>query len=486
MGTTWWALRVLVESVRAERGGQRVIGRYQARRLADLVEYARTRSPYYRRLYAGLPAGIAEPAALPPTSKPDLMAHFDEWVTDPAVTLEAIRRDLLAHPDLVGVAYLGRYHVFTTSGTTGEPAVLLQDAASWVVLNVVARLRSRHAVAVGTFARGVLRRGLRVAALYAGGGHFGAAVLVESMRRRAPVVARHVRLLSVLRPVPDLVAELDRFQPTSLSGYPSAMTVLAAEQAAGRLHLRPLVVFVAGERLTPSMRRQVEDAWRCPVVDSYAASEVPALAVPCRRGSLHVNTDWYLLEPVDEHGRPVPAGTTSYTTLVTNLANKVQPVIRYDLGDRVTLGRDRCACGSPFPTVTVQGRTNDVLLLPADDGGVVTLLPLAVETVVEEVAGVHRFQLGQTGTSTLVLRLEGEPGTDTAALREAVEAALLRFLATHGVTHVSVGHDPEPPRAETRSGKLRHVWSTVRQPATVPLRPPTTPTAAPRGAATTR
>jgi phenylacetate-coenzyme A ligase PaaK-like adenylate-forming protein len=461
MGTTWWALRVLVESLRAERGREPVIARHQARRLAALVRDARTRSPYYRRLYAGLPDGIADPRVLPPTSKRDLMAHFDEWVADPAVTLEGIRRDLLAHPDLVGVPYLGRYHVFTTSGTTGEPAVLLQDARSWVVLNVVARLRTRHALPLGPFVRGVLRRGLRVGALYAGGGHFGAAVLVESMRRRAPVVARHVRLLSVLRPLPDLVAELDRFQPTSLSGYPSAMALLASEQVAGRLHIRPLVVFVAGERLTPAMRRQIQEAWGCPALDSYAASEVPALAVPCQRGALHVNTDWYLLEPVDEQGRPVPPGTTSYTTLVTNLANRVQPVIRYDLGDRVTLGTDPCGCGSPFPTVTVQGRTNDVLLLPGTAGGVVTLLPLAVETVVEETPGVHRFQLVQTGPSTLRLRLEGEPGTDPAALRRAVETALLGFLATHGVAQVSVEHDPEPPHAETRSGKLRHVLSTV-------------------------
>jgi phenylacetate-coenzyme A ligase PaaK-like adenylate-forming protein len=460
MSGTSWALRVLVESVRAERGGAPVIERYQAGRLAALVEHARTCSPYFRRLYAGLPAGVADPRVLPPTARPDLMAHFDEWVTDPAVTLEAIRRDLLARPELVGVPYLDRYHVFTTSGTTGEPAVLLQDKASWIALNVVSRLRARHAFGAGSYARGVLRRGMRVAALYAGG-HFGAAVLIESMRRRSPVLARNVRLLSVLRPLPDLVAELDEFQPTSLSGYPSAVALLATEQLAGRLHIRPLLVLTAGESLTPAVRQLAEEAWTCPVVGSYAASEAPALAMPCRQGTLHVNTDWYLLEPIDEHGRSVPPGTTSYTTLVTNLANRVQPVIRYDLGDRVTVGTASCPCGSPFPTVTVEGRTNDVLRLPGTDGGVVTVLPLAVETVVEQTAGVHRFQLLQTGPGTLRLRLEAAPGADVAAVREAVRAALVAFLAGQGAPGVVVEHDPEPPRAETRSGKLRHVWSTL-------------------------
>jgi phenylacetate-coenzyme A ligase PaaK-like adenylate-forming protein len=210
------------------------------------------------------------------------------------------------------------------------------------------------------------------------------------------------------------------------------------------------------------MRGQIEEVWGCPVVSSYASSEVPGLALPCRHGVLHVNSDWYLLEPVDEHGRPVPAGTTSYTALVTNLANRIQPVIRYDLGDRVTLGAGACSCGSPFPAVSVEGRTNDVLVLPAADGRAVTVLPLPVETVVEENPGVHRFQLVQTGRSTLRLRLEATSGTDPSSLRREVETALLAFLATHGVTGVGVEHDTEPPRPETRSGKLRHVWSAVR------------------------
>ncbi|HEX6248290.1 MAG TPA: AMP-binding protein [Nocardioidaceae bacterium] len=455
-------LRVLVESLRAERSGPAVIEGYQARRLAALVEHARTRSPYYRRLYAGLPARVTDPALLPATSKRDLMAHFDEWVTDPTVTLEGIRRDLLDHPDLVGTLYLGRYRVLTTSGTTGEPAVLLHDHDSWLVFNVVARLRVRWALFSWDFVRGALRRGLRVAALYAGGGHFGAAVLVENTRRRAAVLARNVRLFSVLRPLPELVAELNEFRPTALSGYPSAIALLASEQAAGRLDILPRHVVVAGESLTAAMRHDIEETWGCMVIASYAASEVPALALQCRRGVFHVNTDWYLLEPVDEMGRPVPPGTASYTTLVTNLANRVQPVIRYDLGDRVTVGADPCGCGSPFPTVTVEGRTNDVLVLPTADGGTVPVLPLAVETVVEETPGVHRFQLVQTGPATVLLRLEAAPGVDAAAVQDAVETALLAYFAAQGAARVTVEHDTEPPRPETRSGKLRHVWSLVR------------------------
>ena len=271
-------------------------------------------------------------------------------MTDPDVTLARLRRDLLSDPNRVGEVFLGRYHALTTSGTTGEPAVLLHDRDSWVVANVLARARIRWAFRSRGLVGDLAGRGLRMAALYAGDGHLGANVLVQSARRRAPVLARRIRMFSVLRPLPDLVAELNAFQPTMLSGYPSAVALLASEELAGRLHIRPVFALVAGEELTPAMRGQIEAAWSCRVVHSYPASEVPGLALPCREGALHVNADWYLLEPIDAQGRPVEPGTMSYSVLVTNLANRIQPVIRYDLGDRVRLGTRPCACGSPLPS----------------------------------------------------------------------------------------------------------------------------------------
>lgn len=457
MRKTLSAPYVLIDSLRAERGGPEAIRARQQRRLRTLVAHARTASPYYRRLYAGLSPGVDDPDRLPPVAKPDLMAHFDEWVTDPDVTLTGLRRDLLDDPTRVGEAYLGRYHALTTSGTTGEPAVLLHDRDSWIVMIVIARLRIRWALLSRRLAGALRSRGLRVAALYAAGGHFGANVLVESARRSAPAMASRIRMFPVLQPVGELVAGLNEFQPTILSGYPSAIALLAGEQEAGRLRISPVFALVAGEELTPAMRRLIEGAWGCRLIHSYAASEVPGLALPCREGALHVNTDWYLLEPVDEFGRPVPPGVMSYSVLVTNLANRVQPVIRYDLGDRVRIGDRPCACGSPFPTVTAEGRTNDVLALESVSGQLVTVLPLALETVIEAVPGVHRFQLLQTGPSALTVRLEPEHGVAGSDVHAAVHAALERFLAGQGAHGIEILHDVVPPQQQPHSGKLRHV-----------------------------
>ncbi|MGX5359500.1 phenylacetate--CoA ligase family protein [Kocuria sp. KH4] len=448
-GDAWWV----------EHAGTAAVARRQRVRLGALVRHARRASPYYRRLYRAVPPDAADPALLPPVAKPQLMEHFDEWVTDPRITLAALRRDVLADPSRVGVPYLGRYHVLTSSGSSGDPAVLVHDDRSWSSAGAVLGVRARRTLLRPDVLAPVARRGLRVAALLATGGHFAAVTAAEDLRRRGPRRSDRLRVLSVLRPLPELVAELDAFRPTVLVGYPSAVDLLAAEQAGGRLRIAPALVAVGGETLTPAARHRIRAALGCPVLDEYAASEAPGLAVQCHRGTLHVNADRYLFEPVDEAGRPVAPGRTSASVLVTDLGNRVQPLIRYDLGDRVELRARPCPCGSPLPAVRVDGRAGDVLRFTAADGRSVPVLPLALGTVVEETPGVRRFQAVRTAPDTLVLRLEPEPGADPGRVRAAVDARVRAFLTERGLGAVGVRHVADPPRPEA-SGKFRQVWST--------------------------
>ncbi|WP_427133423.1 phenylacetate--CoA ligase family protein [Pseudarthrobacter sp. S9] len=442
----------------AERAGADAIARRQRARLAGLVEFARSASPYYRRLYRDVPESVTDPRQLPPVGKRDLMEHFDEWVTDPHITLATLKSDFLSDLSQLGSLYRGQYLVVTTSGSTGEPAVLVHDRNSWAVVSAVVRVRERRTLIKVAEVRALLRHGLRAAALIAGGGHFAGVVMTENARRRSRFAARRLRVFSVLRPLPELVEELNAFNPTVLYGYPSAMLQLAAEQKAGRLRIRPVLALSSGENLSVNGRAEIESALGCRVTDRYLSSEVPALTSRCRNGAFHVNADWYIFEPVDERYRPVPAGVISHTVLVTNLVNRVQPFIRYDLGDRVELAVDRCPCGSAFPTVRVEGRTGEVLSFRAPDGHAVTVLPLALGTVIEETVGVRRFQAIRTGPGSLTVRLEVWPGAVLAEVRRAVGERLDEFFAAQGAGAVAVEHSDELPRPDP-SGKFRQVWS---------------------------
>jgi phenylacetate-coenzyme A ligase PaaK-like adenylate-forming protein len=232
------------------------------------------------------------------------------------------------------------------------------------------------------------------------------------------------------------------------------LALLADEQQAGRLQLQPAGLCAGGEVLTRSAHAAIEAAFGCPLLNEYGASECLTIGHGCRERVLHVNADWVLLEPVDRDYRPTPPGELSHTVLLTNLANFVQPIVRYDLGDRVRMRVAACACGSALPAIEVEGRCDDVVTFPSRDGTLVRLIPLALTTVIEEAAHVYRFQIVQRAPDRLDLRLTASDRrrSGAAALR-----ALRELLDRNALHHVGVQLATDEPQSDSRDGKLRQV-----------------------------
>jgi len=195
-------------------------------------------------------------------------------------------------------------------------------------------------------------------------------------------------------------------------------------------------------------------------VNSYGASEFLSLACECVHGSLHLNSDWAILESVDANGCPVPAGTAGTTTLLTNLANHVQLLIRYDIGDQVTMFAKSCACGSPLPTIQVRGRSDDTLHLNGRSTRHIDVLPLAVSTVFEERSGLFDFQLEQQGPGELTLSTAAH-GADVTRLVDRARDELAAFLHDQGAAdlriHCCTGRAPR----RGRSGKLQRILASA-------------------------
>ena len=143
--------------------------------------------------------------------------------------------------------------------------------------------------------------------------------------------------------------------------------------------------------------------------------------------------------------------------LLTNLANRVQPLIRYRLGDSVTMHPDDCPCGNHRPSFTIEGRGDDTLRLRDARSAEVRLSPLAVTTVLEEGADLHRFQLLQTSADALSLRLDDSLSSDPARLRERALTVLRDYLRRQGLPEIKLSVDAAPPSVDPASGKLRQV-----------------------------
>lgn len=426
------------------------IAQRRATRLAALFDAARA-SPLYRRHIGDRPGADIALESMPVQHKRDLMRHFDRWVTDPSLRLPQLQA-FTADPSQIADPYLDKYQIWESSGTSGTPAVFVQDARAMAVYDALEGLRRARPQ---TWTN-PMSLGQRIAFVGATSGHFASFVSMLRLQRLNTWLAPSLRCFSIAQPIDALVTQLNQFAPAVIATYPTAASMLAGEAANGGLRVALREVWTGGETLGCGMRERIEQQLDCTVRNSYGASEFLAMGWECASGNMHLNADWVILEPVDRHHQPVAPGETSHTVLLTNLANHVQPLIRYDLGDQVTFAAEPCACGSPLPVIEVRGRHDDALVMAGRGKRAVTLLPLALSTVMEDEAGVFDFQLRQRDAHTLVLRL-GLRGKDAVAAAGHCHAALRSFCAEQGVSRLHLVNELDIAPAHGRSGKVQRV-----------------------------
>ncbi len=451
-----WA-RTWSETCAAGLSPQHIGGAQRQARLLRLLQHAKQASPVYRERCSQRHDAVAL-RDFEPVEKAELMQRFDHWATDRAITRDSVEQ-FLADPQHVADAYLGKYLVWTSSGTQGEPGIFVQDAPSLAAYDALDLLRFR-AQGPQPAPWALLNSPPRFAFVAATGGHFAGVTSIERLRRNAVswmgALAPEIRTFSVQTPWPTLLRELQAFAPTILITYPSGANALAQAQTEGSVQFTLQEVWLGGEQLTDGQRQRIKGVFQCRLRNNYGASEFYSMASECVHGRLHLNDDWVILEPVDAALRPVPQGVTSDSVLLTHLANHAQPLIRYRLGDSVCFMTAPCPCGSRFPVIEVQGRADDTLRLLDSAGRSVALLPLALMTVLEEGAHVTQFQLLQTGPGRLELRLDsGVPDPVTALAR--LSAALRDHLMQHGLSQVQVKTSRQALLRHPRSGKVSRV-----------------------------
>lgn len=438
-------------------GAERLAER-QTHRFQDLCAHARRYSPFYREHLRGIgdrPAALAE---IPPVSKTQLMRAFDRWGTERELTyarVEAFAEDR----GRIGELLDGRWAVWRTSGTSGEMGLFVHDRFALDVYDALFALRAWPTIASPAAVTSLVGHGYRMACVMAKEDHFAGIATWRHQAYAYPWLAPVMRDFSVMTPLPELVLELNAWDPGQLVAYPSVLSLLAEEQAAGRLRISPGIVIAGGETLELAEKHRVEHAFNAAVLNVYACSEADYIGFGCSHGWLHVNADWMILEPVDRAYQPVSPGTPSHTVLLTNLANRTQPVIRYDLHDSVTVKPGSCPCGSPFAAIAVEGRRNELLRFQLTDEREVKVLPMAIGTAVEGVVGLRQYQLVQTGPAEVTLRCSARTGADPAIVGHAAVAEVVAYLAQQGAGNVDVSLSDQPPQADARSGKFHCIMA---------------------------
>ncbi len=414
----------------------------RAARLRDLVSIAVERSSWHRTRLAGVSLETLDEETLrelPVMTKHDLMANFDEIVTDQAVRLA----DVNAHmSSLHGDAYFrGELHAVASGGSSGVRGAFVWGWDAWATVQLSAlrrslldrirdpELASRPPVAMIVAAENATHFTSAVSETFATGA-------VETHRFR------------VGAPLDQIVTGLNEVAGDSLATYPSMLARLVGEARSGRLTIEPRRILTMAEPLLPEIRKLAEGTWEAPVANMWGTSEGGVNAIGCFKGSgMHLSDDLLNIEPVDEHGNPVPVGVRSQGIYLTNLFNPLMPLIRYEITDEITLDDKPCACGSIHRRIhDIQGRNDDTFhYQPA-----VSIHPRLFRSVLARQSAITEYQIEQTPTGAQITICQTGP-VDNARIASEISGALARSGLPQPSVEIKTAADI--PRLAT--GKLK-------------------------------
>jgi phenylacetate-CoA ligase len=445
----------------ATRWSAAKLARIQRIRLRRLLRHAVAKSPYFAHKFRGIDPTHCKLTDLPPSGKDELMEHFDAALTDPRVRGVEVER-FIANPENLGHWFQGRYAVSHTSGSQGRPLLIVQDRRCLEIMFALMSSRAKPGAPI-SLSEGVRRlwSPARLAIVTTQRGFYPSGAAFEFMPE---LVGPYVRALRLSSQQPDLIERLNEFQPDILVGYASVLEALACQP--DRLRLTRLKeVANNSEELSERALRRIRQNLCANVLDHYGAGECLLLSDGCRTdGGAHVNADWVILEVVDDDNRPVPNGQTGSKVLITNLANRVQPFIRYEIGDRLAMATAPCACGNRFPRIArVEGRSAELFWV-SDQGRFRFLSGVLFHGAADSLHAVREWQAIQVERNRIDVRLQLLPGSPLAA--EAAHSAFLANALACGLpSSVQLNvRLVETMEADPATGKFRRMISRTGPP----------------------
>lgn len=257
--------------------------------------------------------------------------------------------------------------------------------------------------------------------------------------------------------VAGFIKQIQHIRPKMLFGYPSALAHIAnqAEMSGERLdNLGIKVAFVTSERLYPHQREKIEHIFACPVANGYGGRDAGFIAHECPAGGMHITAEDIIVEIIDQDGTPVPEGESG-EIVITHLATRDFPFIRYRTGDIGALSNELCSCGRGLPLLKeIQGRTTDFVV--AQDGTV--LHGLALIYVLRDLAGIESFKIIQHSLDDLEVQIV----RNNDYSKQDSEALIVKTFKKRLGERVNVKLIYLDEIAKEKSGKFRYVVSFVK------------------------
>ena len=340
--------RLIEEALERESWSEELWKTWQQEKLALTLFHAAKKVPYYRD-YWNKQQRVGNKASF---------EYIENW---PVLEKGVLRQTPAAF--ISENCEQKKLYVDHTGGTTGTPLSIYESRATiqnWFAL-FEARIRRWYGVSIKD------RWGI-----------FGGQLITSSNRQKPPYWVYNAGLNQVyfstfhISPgtAKDYVNAMHTFLPTHLIVYPSSLSYLAVLML--DQNLAPpnsiKVIFSNAEVLFPQQREVIQNAFKCPVVNTYGMGEITAAGSECQASKLHVWPEVGYFEVYDPDNRIfIKDGEEAFGEyILTGLLNEDMPLIRYQLGDRGSLPVfEDCRCKRKLPVIKkIEGRTTDMILTP--------------------------------------------------------------------------------------------------------------------------
>jgi phenylacetate-CoA ligase len=299
--------------------------------LREILRYAGEHVPYYKNLKSNLSLNLQE---VPPLSKATLRAFFEMFKSDEHVKI--------------------KHHLNSSGGSTGAPQTFLQDEfySHWNSLTKAYYFKEFLGF-----------EEYRIPKILLWGSERDLFGETHWLQKLINVLTQTVVFNSFKMSPEDwerCVETLNRMRPVMIRGYAHSLYEFAQYiEENNKKVWKPKVIYSSAETLWPFMREEIERAFGVKVYDFYGSREVGPIAGECHKGKRHIFTFNNWVEVVDAQGKEVQPGEEG-RLLITNLHNRVMPLIRYEIGDTAMKGKGGCSCGNPLPILEkITGRTSD-------------------------------------------------------------------------------------------------------------------------------
>lgn len=247
---------------------------------------------------------------------------------------------------------------------------------------------------------------------------------------------------------------LNRKKPAYIMGYPSSLEILCSylEESGFENRWTPKKILFSSEPMYDHQEKIIRRVLRSEIRGLYGSGEKVISAAQCERGTYHLSLVDGFLEGqfgIMENRQP---------GLVTTLANRVMPLIRYRIGDVINAEPSlQCPCGRTLPAISpVINRQVDWIITPSGRKIAPGIVTLAFTHM--NISGIRKAQIVQDEPASMKLYIDADESVylaNKARLKESLERVLFGEMTVEVI---------RTDRIEVeRSGKSKFVVNKLRR-----------------------